>query len=374
MALAAVCLAFAPGCGSKRAKPAPDAAKVKQPAMGVTVAVSTEPRFRPRLTLGPGLLGTNRPRPQAMGSLKLTAERCRLEGATFLHTRKDPPVRGLEVVGRHLYVIARQGAVLRFDIVTGAKCHLRLDKTWGKAGVHRAGFGLERLSADGRGTLVASGYLGSLVIRGGRVVYRCKAKNQGHVALHPSGGWGLAAYSGSDVQRLVFGPTSCTGTAWHLRSLRDDAQRRGPFRLVSAVAFQGDTILVGGSLALRVQGWNPQVIVAFDKKGRQRFQLGALTGHGQKRFGWIRAVGTCGSSRICAIDSNFRRLTLWDKTGRFLGAASLSGLLGLSLPWLTNFAVASRDSVYLAAGPGGAQAGLSEGAIYRVGGLAKARK
>ena len=108
MVLATVCLAFAPGCGSKRTKPAPDAAQVKQPTMGVTVAVSTEPRFRPRLTLGPGLLGTNRPRPQAMGSLKLTAERCRLEGATFLNTRKDPPVRALEVVGRHLYVIARQ--------------------------------------------------------------------------------------------------------------------------------------------------------------------------------------------------------------------------------------------------------------------------
>jgi len=364
-------LALAPGCKDERSRPGPDAAKVTSPrAAPVRVVVSTEPRHRPRLTLVPGLPGTPRPQPQRVGSLHLTAERCHLEGATFLSTRQDPALRAVEVLGRHLYAIDHRGAVLRFSVAPTPRCRLRLDKSWGTAGVHRSRLDLERLTVDGHGTLIASSYLGSLVVREGRVAYPCRARHQGHVALHPTGGWGLAGYSGSDVHRLVFGPTSCTGAVWHLTALRDDARRRGPFRLVSALGFQGDTILVGGSLALRVQGWHPHVAVAFDEQGRRRFQLGALTGSGPERLGWIRSIGACGSQRICVVDGTLRRLTLWDTKGRFLGAASMPDLLGVTTPWLTNLAVASPDRVYLAAGPGGTQAGMSEGTIFRVGGLA----
>jgi len=374
IALAAGCLASALGCSSRRAGPARETAKNESSQeKTVTVAVSTEPRHRPTLKLGPGLLGATRPRPQPEGTLRLTAQRCQVEGATFLSTRKNPAFRALELVRPHLYAIDHTGAVLRFNVVPGAKCRLRVDKSWGTGGVYRAGFGLERLSADDRGTLVASGVLGSVVVRRGRVVYRCKAQKQGHIALHPTGGWGLAGYWGSDVQHLVFGPASCTGKGWHLTGLKDDARRRGPFRLVSALGFRGDTILVGGSLAMPVQGWHPQVVVAFDNQGRRRFALGALTGHGVERFGWIHAVGVCGANRICVVDSNNRLLTLWDKSGKFMGAAALPALLGLRDPWVTNLAVITQDRAYLAAGPGGSQTGLSAGSIFRVDGLAKAR-
>ncbi len=370
------------GCGNKTDQSGRDAQSAQKPSK-VSVLVSTELKDPPRLTLGNSVLTPPSPTPQQVGNLPVTAQVCQVRGAVFLRSVDKPALLAVEVVGRKLYVIDHRRALLRFDIAPGMKCRLTLDKTWGKDGVFRSKLQLEKLSADameGQTTLVASSYLGSVVVRGGRVVYTCKARDQGHVALHPGGGWGLASFSGSDIQRLSFGPAACKGAVWHLSDLKDDARRKGPFRLVSAVGFFGDVVLVGGSLAIRVGGWHPQVIVAFDSQGRRRFQLGALTGSTPQRFGWVHTIGACGPRRICVLDSNANRLSLWDPTGRFQGAVSLGPLLGLNRGVVSDFAVDPRGAVFVTAGrkPGATSPGatspkknttLHEGIIFRLRGL-----
>lgn len=294
----------------------------------------------------------------------------------FLSTLRRTALQAVEVVGKKIYVLDHRGAVVRLDVLPGPRCHLRLDKTWGTDGVYRWKHRLERLAGDGSSTLVASSYLGSVVIRGGRIAYACEAKDQGHVALHPSGKWGLASYSGADVQRLTFGPRGCQGAPWHLTHLKDDARRRGPFRLVSATGFVGDLVLAAGSLALRVGGWHPHVIVAMDRQGRQRFQIGTLTGTGPQRLQWVRAIHACPKRRICVLDANAGRLTLWGPTGTFQGAVSLTPLLGHTRGVVSDFAVGPGGALYVTSGrkpsrlAGKRDAGLHEGVLFRVTGLA----
>ncbi|HCH64161.1 MAG TPA: hypothetical protein DFR83_15260, partial [Deltaproteobacteria bacterium] len=72
----------------------------------------------------------------------------------------------------------------------------------------------------------------------------------------------------------------------------------------------------------------------------------------------------------CILDSNLRRLTIWDDAGTYQGVVELKTLLGLEYPWINDFAVGPDGAAWFAAGNDGA-ADIASGYIYRVTGLAE---
>ncbi len=367
-------LGLVTGCGSKSKSTTRDAT-IASPPRPVAVHVNTDLKNPPRLTLGPGVSVPPRPATQQVGTLRIRAELCRMEPTAILSDTAERPLLGVEVVGNKLYALDHNHVLLRFDILPGNKCRLKLDPTWAQGGRYRSKLKLAKLSR-GADTLVASSYLGSVVVRGGRVAYTCKARDQGQVALHPSGKWGLAGFSSSDVQRIEYGPRACKGAPWYLTNLKDDTRRRGPFRMVGAIGFLGESVLVGGVLAIKVAGWRRSVVVGFDAQGRRRFQAGALTGPKPQSLRFVQDIHACGKGRFCVLDHLAHRLTLWNPTGQFEGAVALAPLFGQPSPALWSFTVDAQGVAYVTsarrrAGPTPAKPqSLNEGLLFRVQGLA----
>lgn len=349
-------------------------------AMG-PMAVKEKPKpkplsFQEKLALSIPL--TPKPAEQKAGKLTIKAELCAVEGIKLLSENNMRVLQSVAVHRRQMYVVNEKNEVLRFLVAPGKACKLTLDKKWGKDGVLKAPSRADKVAVDRTGTLVVSSFMGIHVIRKDKVAYDCgESGARGSVALHPSGRWGLSYFVGSTVQKYSFAAKACKAEPWALQNLSSSTKRKGPLSSVNTIGFYRNLVLVGGILAKKIKGFPPRVVVAFDGRGKQKFQFGALEGHGDDRFGWIHAIAQGKKAQICVLDANYRRLSLWDARGKFIGAVKLGSLFDLRYPWIADFTVGADGKAWFVAGQDrelkkkikDQRISVAEGLIYRVTGL-----
>ena len=369
--LAAGATLLALGCDDKKPAPpvAASSATAKPSAAAPASADAKKPAFDALVAQSKPL--APQPKTAEVGKTKLTAELCTGEGVSFLYKSNMDVLRSVAVAGDKLYVIDSEGAMYGFTIAAGDGCKLTVDASFGEGGKLKPKRELRTLSSDTKGNVVAShGIFANYLLKDGKVDYECSAPGQGYVQLHPTGGWGLGSFANATVRKITYGATECKSEPWVLQDLGQDDKRKGPFANVNTIGFMGDMVLVGGVLVEKVENRRPTVVVAFDKTGEEKFRFGNTDKAARDdNFGWIHAIDVC-TPGLCVLDSNFRRMTIWSKAGKYIGNVKLSDLFDLRYPWIPDMASAGKGVYYFVAGQDrGPKSGVAEGLIYRVSGL-----
>lgn len=305
---------------------------------------------------------------QKAGSRTIKAELCKIEGREFLGKSTSGLFKAVQAIDGRLLVVDGEGQIHGFKTSDKGGCTLKVDKSFGKKGVLKLKDKIEYLSADKSGKVVAShGIFNAYVIEGGEEVASCKTG--GYIELHSSGKWGIAPWVNSTVKVVEFKDKTCTTEPWVLQDLSNDGKRKGDFSNVNTSAIVGDKIIIGGILAKSVNAKEPRVVVAFDRKGKEAFRFGNTEeSFKDDGFGWFHAIQGC-EAGICVLDSNFRKISLWDDKGGFIGAVKLKELLGLNYPWLADFTVAKGGEAYMVATQNRDDSKVVEGFVYRIEGL-----
>jgi len=352
------------GCDERKKTPPIEAASASAgPAAGEPPKPPPKPPFQDLVAKSEPLSPT--PQPVTVAEHTLTAKRCRLEGASFLHESPMKVLSAVEVSGDKAYLVDPEGVIHGFAVEPGESCVWKVDESFGKAGKLKLDKPVKALSHAGKGRLVASTQVfGHYVLQDGKVAYRCEAT--GVVRVSPGGDWGIGSYANSRVRKIAYGADGCEASPWVIRDLSKPKTRRGPLSNVNAVGFVGKHVLVGGVLADKVQNRQPKVVVAYDGEGEEVFRIGNTDPTAREdSFGWIHGIAPC-QPGICVLDSNYRRLTVWKKDGMFLGNVKLSKLFGLRYPWVPDLR-RDKDVLYFVVGQDrGSKSGVAEGLVFRV--------
>jgi hypothetical protein len=346
------------------------AASASPPSSAPTAAVPATTNAKPSL----GQLAAEtkpvvaQPSAQPLGKYTVKAEVCAIEGGGPLGASRSSVMPSIAIQGSRAYAASGDEKLHAYEISTGGGCTLKPVASFGTDGAMATDPKVRTVSASKDLLVASSGVFGSGVIKGDKLHYKCDARPQGHVALHPSGKWGIGSFANATVAKVSFNDTTCTSEPWVFQDLsRPD--RKGELTNVNSVGFLGDTVLVGGIVAKQVNPKEPRVVLGMNQAGKQLFRLGNLdSSSADDGLGWVHAVSGCGVG-ICVLDGNYKKLALWTRDGAFIGKIALDKLFGVRAPWINSFAVAPDKSLYFVAGVDREGGKVAEGLVFRVTGL-----
>lgn len=322
----------------------------------------------PKDEVGKPLTAT--PAPQKVGDKTLTATWCRFPGDGFIGKSASQVIKAIEVVGDRLYLLDGDGLMYAYVIDTSNGCTLAVDTAFGDAGKLKTPKKIDHFSKNDAGTLFAGGIFETLAFKDGKQVpFDCKAT--GHIEVDPGGKWAFVPWVNSTVETAELSDTGCTASDWVLKNLNDDAKRVGPYKTVMASAVIGDKVYLGAIPAEKLDGRETRVIAISDKAGKESLRFGATApGNSEDRFGWVHGISACGDN-VCVVDSNYRRLTVWTRDGKYLGFAPFKALFGMpaDVIWTNDISTAKDGSVYIPAGQARDGVKVGEGLIFRITGF-----
>jgi hypothetical protein len=307
------------------------------------------------------------PSPQAkqVAGLTLTPVLCTLQGVEFLTDRSMKGLGRVQMADDgKLYGIDPDGKLLRFTVTnTPTTCDLALDTSFGEQGRLTVGRELRELSVA-RGTLYAASGIFDAYRLGpaGQTEATCSQQPR-TLVMAPDGSFRLGHFANATLRRITWTATGCTGEDW--------AAFASPLDNVNTVGFLGPDIAIGGVMREQVGTQNPRIVVVVDRSGREKLRFGSTAeGHSEDHFGWVHDIEACGP-RICVLDSNYRRLTLWDRRGQYLGFVSLSEMFDLRYPWIPDFEVVpgAGGYAYFTTSQERGDSDVFETLVYRVAGL-----
>ncbi len=301
------------------------------------------------------------------GPIKVGAELCTLSDGNPVSQSHMGVYSSVRVIGDHIAVIGgTEGVIKLYKIEKGAGCKLTLDTAVGDKGMLKPADHVKpsRLTSDEQGHLYASsGVFGTIRYKKDFTYdYKCAPRMSGYLVPHASGKWGYGHFVGSAMSKIDFDTTGCKGDT----SFIDPQKKAGPFAMIHTVAFNGDAVLIGGSLS----DGGKHVVVEFDKAGKEKFRIGNTTAavSPEDGFGWVHAISMC-KLGLCVLDSNYRSIGVWTADGKkHLTRVSLKEITGLDYGWYSDFVV-SKAGTFILAGQTRAVKEVSEGLIYRLSGI-----
>lgn len=300
--------------------------------------------------------------PQKLGEKEITAEVCTYEGIEILGTSAMELVQNIAVTADgKLYLVDKEGLLLRFTFKEGDACVLVHDKTFGTDGKLKLDREIDTLNVDSNNKLYASsGIWSSYRLTEGTVDYECKTDPNGYIVPFADGSGGFGYWSRPELVKLSFTDTGCTGEKWTFES---------PLDLVQSVGFMKDLILVAGTLKPEINPDHAVVVAAFDKDGKLQFQFGSTEkGVKDDTICWAKGVSVCPSGGICVLDGNCRKMSVWSEKGEFQGKIDLDKLFGLEYPWFPDFQLVG-DVFYVVALQKREKSPVVEALVYRLRGL-----
>lgn len=343
--------------------PAASAAPAATPA---ATASAGKPSFEEQVAQSKPVVAS--PADQPMGTITVKAEVCSIEGGGPLGNSRTRVMPSIAIQGNRAYVADADEKVRAYDISTSGGCKLTPVKDFGTDGVMTTDPKTRTVSASKNLVVASNGVFGSTVLKDGKVFYKCDARPQGYVAIHPSGKWGIGSFANATTAKVSFSDTTCTSEPWVLQDL-SKPNRKGDLQNVNSIGFMGDTVLVGGVVAKDKNPKEPRVVIAMTAAGKELFRLGNLDkSFADDGLGWVHASSGC-SAGICVLDANYKKLVVWSSTGKFVGKVELDKLFGLKSAWIPSFAVAPDKSLYFAVGADRGDSKVAEGLVFRVTGL-----
>lgn len=269
---------------------------------------------------------------QKVGTAMLAATPCQIQGYSFVGADSD--VIGRLEIGSDgaVYVLQGERQIRRFTLnSTDSSCTLTADMSYGTGGAADPGNDIEELTALNGNKLIASSGVGnSHRISNGQSEVTCKAFSQGRIVSSFEGDMALGYFVSPPLRRITYSDSDCTSEDWNFEM---------PLSNINVVNFVHGNILVGGVMSKQVNPGEPRIVVSFNKQGEEVMRFGNTDdGFHDDRFGWVAAIEECGEE-ICVVDPNSRRLSVWGKSGQFVGSANLMKLFGVRYPWVHDIEV-----------------------------------
>ena len=172
----------------------------------------------------------------------------------------------------------------------------------------------EDISADTTGTIWLSNFMAPLISwKDG--AQTASYEGTDHVAMHPSGTWGISWFSDSACEKI----TLSGGT------LKTEPMVFQEVGTVSHLMVDENHIYVCGSAADE----SGHKVFVYDTKGTLQMTLADSDGSG---LGSVTFVAETANGYL-ALDGNMREVVLWTKDGAYIGKADDGDLFGTSYPW-----------------------------------------
>jgi hypothetical protein len=367
------CLAALLACkqsGPKeRAQPSAQAAGTGSAPTAASAAPAATPSFEELVRSTQPV--TTTPADYPLGKYTVKAEVCTIEGGGPVGKSRSSVLASIAVQGNRIFVADGDEQLRGYDLTTTGGCKLKPIAALGDQGRLKLDPKVTTVSASRDRVVASSGVFGSTVLKDLKPYYKCTARPQGYVSIHPSGAFGIGRFANATVAKVTFTDTTCTSAPWVFEDLSQPT-RKGVFTNVNSVGFLGDTILVGGILAKEVHPKEPRVVLGMTLAGKELFRLGNTEqSFADDGLGWVHAVSGCHPG-ICVLDGNYRKLAIFQTSGAFVGKVELDKLFGLGgsrTGWYGSFATAADGSLYVAAGIDRDGGKVAEGLVFRVTGL-----
>jgi hypothetical protein len=363
------------GCTKEKAEPAP---AVTASAVVVPIPIPP-PSAAPKASAAPSFEElvkqstpvTAAPADYPLGKYTVKAEICAIEGGGPLGKSRSSVLPSIALQGKKLFMADADEKLRVYELTTAPQCKLTPVAAAGPSGIMTLDPKVRTVSASSALVVASSGVFGSTVLKELKPYYKCAARPQGYVAIHPSGSFGIGHFANATVAKVSFTDTTCTSAPWVFEDL-SQPNRKGVLTNVNSVGFMGQTVLVGGVLAKEVDPKEPRVVLAMNQAGKELFRMGNTEkSFADDGFGWVHAVSGC-SVGICVLDGNSHKLALFDAKGTFLGRVELDKLFGLGgkkAAWYSSFAVGADKALYITAGVDREGGKVAEGMVFRVTGL-----
>jgi len=300
--------------------------------------------------------------PQAIVSVKLSAEPCTLDGPEISSDRILRTIGPVALASDGtVYLLDNQGKTRRYRSASGPGCTLRLDEGFGTGGIldttSPSGLGLAGVAADREGHVVVSMQFGSKRITGNRVDYEC-SDSGGEVALHPAGKVGYSPFGKNHrLQRITFSDQGCTV---------DNLELGDAFETFAGIGFADEQLYVGGyNVVDGKQG--PHQLRQYGPDGSTIGPLLGGSGRGDEVLCDVGRIVNCRLG-VCVFDDSCQAIRIWTKAGDFVRAVDLEELLGVDQPRVVGISDTHEGKAYATAATRRARREYV-GQVFRITGL-----
>ena len=152
---------------------------------------------------------------------------------------------------------------------------------------------------------------------------------ESYLVMHPSGQWGLAYWSSSDVNKITVTADGLATKKWVLTDLSDDTARQGRFSSVYYIGITQTNIFVAGT---DVSNDSATIIAMYDFDGNELATFGSASWADDSYFGSVVGVVQTDHS-LLVMDGFYQDFKLFSLDGTFLGIVDCDDLLGTADPW-----------------------------------------
>ncbi|MBK9262374.1 MAG: hypothetical protein IPM54_21550 [Polyangiaceae bacterium] len=274
-----------------------------------------------------------------IGGKQIIAELCHLDTAApdMKHEWFNEAIHSLHIApDGGLIVLDHEGNLRRYVEVPGEGCRLALDSAFGRNGLLNIPrrMPIEAISVVETGSILVSSDFETRRYKSG-MLSRAKC------SVHSVIGRGKVGFK-MDGGRILVVDTQgqCEEKKWPIEGWGDTEKLA-----ISFVHPWGDDVIVGAS----VEGTH--YVAIHDRDGKQKVKVGKswddASAKEDERICWARDADACGD-KLCVLDSNCRKLTVWDRqSGAFVGSVKMGDLVGLEYPWPVDLVV-GKSAAYLA--------------------------
>lgn len=184
----------------------------------------------------------------------------------------------------------------------------------------------EDISIDTNGTIWLSNFMAPLISwKDGKQTASYEGPD--HVAMHPSGTWGVSWFSDAECEKITL---SGGGIQTQPLTFKE-------VDLVRRILVDENHIYVCGSDV----NTGDQKVFIYDAQGTLQKTLTDADGGG---LGSITFIAETANGYL-ALDGNMREVVLWAKDGTYIGAVDDSDLFGTSYPWFCGGAKLADGSI-----------------------------
>ena len=312
-------------------------------------------------------------KPFKVGDKELQAEVFQIVGKEFIGERSLDIFKDVEVIGNKLYIAADKGEIHAFVIVEGTPPKLEVDATFGENGVLKTGNRLERLSRDGQGHLVTDVGFGDARFFDATGTVIAQGRTAGNVSMHPSEPWGIS-YHFSRINKVILEDGEIKQEPWEPTPNEPVEGDKKPFSFFNPVLIDADCIAVG--CQVKAGDKDAHAVAVFDYSGKELFRFGNTESVFEPDgFCYLHDAASHPNGYVVS-DSNCRKLSFWDREGKFIGGGKSDDILGVRYPWMPGCTATADGTFYLVASQKrekkdgvSERVDIAEGLVYRIKGL-----
>lgn len=331
LAILAAAMFIGTGCTDQAQTPVTPAPSAPAPTASATpsAAPTETPDAEKHARIEPG-----EKKEVKLGEASLTSEWLRTE--TPIKNDSYSKLAGIVSPEKNIIVLAEKNMLTAYRLGKGG---LRIEKSYFNNGILELPQSISYISCDRNGTMYISGGVFRIATVGKKGIIKEDKDAKGYFFPSPDGKWGASCFVGADslVFKDLTGDTFPSEVWFFSNMNEDDTKRKGKYCTIDFIDIRDNEFVISGGVPQYVdvngkkEKRSTKYTTCYSLDGKEKYTFE----HNEKslepsRIGWVHGSFESKYGNVI-VDSNLRKLKLFDKTGKFIDNAELKDLLGVEM-------------------------------------------